>query len=90
MTTVDDTPPPIIQIGPSNQTLSQGAVAILPCKATGNPIPRVTWYRYGTPIQNGHRYTLAKAGSLRINGIVTYIFCSFLRPYFMIFISSPL
>lgn len=65
---MDDTPPPIIQIGPSNQTLPKGSVAMLPCRATGNPTPRVKWYKDGTMLQNGNRYTIVQGGSLRIDG----------------------
>ena len=68
VTSVDDTPPPIIQIGPSNQTLPKGSVAMLPCRASGNPTPRVKWYRDGTILQSGNRYTIVQGGSLRIDG----------------------
>ena len=68
VTSVDDTPPPIIQIGPSNQTLAKGSVAMLPCRASGNPLPRVKWYRDGTPLQNGNRNTIVQGGSVRIDG----------------------
>ncbi|XP_049308729.1 protein sax-3 isoform X1 [Bactrocera dorsalis] len=69
VTSVDDTPPPIIQIGPSNQTLPKGSVAMLPCRATGNPTPRVKWYKDGTMLQNGNRYTIVQGGSLRIDDL---------------------
>ncbi|XP_037954600.1 protein sax-3 isoform X2 [Teleopsis dalmanni] len=69
VTSVEDTPPPIIQIGPSNQTLPKGSVAMLPCRASGNPTPRVKWYRDGTTLQNGNRYTIVQGGSLRIDDL---------------------
>ncbi|KAL9916311.1 roundabout guidance receptor 1 isoform 4-T5 [Glossina fuscipes fuscipes] len=69
VTSVDDTPPPIIQIGPSNQTLPKGSDATLPCRASGNPIPRVKWYRDGTPLHSGNRYTIVQGGSLKINDL---------------------
>ncbi|XP_067632868.1 protein sax-3 isoform X2 [Eurosta solidaginis] len=69
VTSVDDTPPPIIQIGPSNQTLPKGSVAMLPCRASGNPTPRVKWYKDGTMLQSGNRYTIVQGGSLRIDDL---------------------
>ncbi|XP_073845114.1 roundabout guidance receptor 1 [Musca autumnalis] len=69
VTSVDDTPPPIIQIGPSNQTLPKGSVAMLPCRASGHPTPRVKWYRDGTTLQSGNRYTIVQGGSLRIDDL---------------------
>ncbi|CAD7078040.1 unnamed protein product [Hermetia illucens] len=69
VTSVDDTPPPIIQIGPSNQTLPKGSVATLPCRATGNPVPRVKWYKDGIPLTNGHRFMIVQGGSLKIDDL---------------------
>ncbi|XP_055837624.1 roundabout homolog 2 isoform X2 [Episyrphus balteatus] len=69
VTSVDDTPPPIIQIGPSNQTLPKGSVAMLPCRATGTPMPRVKWYKDGVPLQSGHRFMIVQGGSLRIDDL---------------------
>ncbi|XP_059470843.1 roundabout homolog 2-like isoform X3 [Neocloeon triangulifer] len=43
VTSVDDFPPPLIQIGPSNQTLPMKTKAVLPCSAVGDPDPKVRW-----------------------------------------------
>ena len=42
---MDDVPPPIIQIGPTNQTLAAHSKAELPCQAVGSPQPSVKWYK---------------------------------------------
>lgn len=67
VTSVDDIPPPIIQIGPSNQTLPIGSVAILPCRAIGNPTPRIRWYKDGMPLQTNQRLVIVQTGSLKID-----------------------
>lgn len=68
VTSVDDIPPPIIQIGPANQTLPQGSVAMLPCRAIGNPNPpRIRWYRDGMPLQTNQRLIIVQSGSLKID-----------------------
>ena len=36
VTALADEPPPIIDIGPANQTLPVNTLAILPCEASGN------------------------------------------------------
>ena len=41
MTALDDQPPPIIAIGPANQTLPVNTIAVLPCAASGSPKPKV-------------------------------------------------
>lgn len=68
VTSVDDTPPPIIQIGPANQTLPAGSIAHLPCRASGEPTPRIKWFKDGQPLQTGHRLLLVQSGSLKIDG----------------------
>lgn len=68
VTSVADVPPPIIQIGPSNQTLPLGGDALLPCRATGTPVPRVKWYKDGMPLPGGpQRMVVAQIGSLKIS-----------------------
>ena len=68
VTSVDDIPPPIIQIGPSNQTLPKSSVAMLPCQADGTPIPKVKWYKDGELVQNLIRFTVGDSGQLKIDG----------------------
>lgn len=46
---------------------------MLPCRASGNPTPRVKWYRDGTTLQSGNRYTIVQGGSLRIDGKYDYM-----------------
>lgn len=67
VTSVDDIPPPIIQIGPANQTLPMGSVAMLPCRAIGMPTPRIRWYKDGMPLQTGQRMIIVQSGSLKID-----------------------
>lgn len=69
VTSVADVPPPIIQIGPTNQTLPLGGVGHLPCRATGQPTPRVKWYKDGMPLPASpqQRVVVAQIGSLKID-----------------------
>ncbi|KAJ6643323.1 Roundabout like 2 [Pseudolycoriella hygida] len=69
VTSIDDMPPPIIEFGPSNQTLPVGSVSILPCKATGTPSPRVRWYKDGMLIQTSERLAHVHSGSLKIDNL---------------------
>ena len=39
VTAMADEPPPIIKVGPANQTLPVNTLAILPCEASGSPPP---------------------------------------------------
>ncbi|XP_031630104.1 roundabout homolog 2 isoform X2 [Contarinia nasturtii] len=71
VTSVDDIPPPIIQIGPANQTLPASSVAMLPCRAIGNPIPRIRWYKDGIPLQTNQRQIIVQSGSLKIDNLQT-------------------
>ncbi|CRK86303.1 CLUMA_CG000071, isoform A, partial [Clunio marinus] len=66
---VDDIPPPIIQIGPSNQTLPKGSVATLPCRAAGNPTPDIKWSKDGSTIQVKNRFSLVQSGTLKIDDL---------------------
>ncbi|XP_017959892.1 protein sax-3 isoform X1 [Drosophila navojoa] len=69
VSTVDERPPPIIQIGPANQTLSKGSVATMPCRATGNPTPRVKWFHDGYAVQTSNRHSIVQGSSLRIDDL---------------------
>ncbi|XP_071665912.1 roundabout homolog 2 isoform X14 [Patagioenas fasciata] len=42
-----DRPPPIILQGPINQTLAVDGTALLKCKATGDPLPVISWLKEG-------------------------------------------
>ncbi len=45
VTAIEDQPPPIIAIGPANQTLPVNTIAVLPCQASGNPKPVIKWLK---------------------------------------------
>lgn len=63
-----DTPPPIIEVGPANQTLPIHSVARLPCQATGQPKPKIKWAKNGGPIQASPRFNVYENGTLQIDG----------------------
>lgn len=74
-------PPPIIQIGPTNQTLAVHSKAELPCQAVGTPPPKVKWYKDSVLVtkQKNDRVTQI-ADALQIKGKECddfYEFCSF-------------
>ena len=45
VTAIEDQPPPIIAMGPANQTLPINTIAVLPCQASGNPKPSIRWFK---------------------------------------------
>ncbi|XP_022231889.2 protein sax-3 isoform X1 [Drosophila obscura] len=69
VSSLDERPPPIIQIGPANQTLSKGSVATLPCRATGTPNPRIKWFHNGYAVQPGNRHSIIQGSSLRVDDL---------------------
>ncbi|GAB6023129.1 hypothetical protein CHUAL_007213 [Chamberlinius hualienensis] len=70
VTAMADTPPPIIRLGPANQTLPMKSVATLPCQASGNPQPTIRWLINGHSFTtNNPRMTLLDSGSLQINDL---------------------
>ena len=69
VTAMADEPPPIIRVGPANQTLPVNTLAILPCEASGSPQPSVSWMKNSVPIsaiQYDPRITINGTGSLKI------------------------
>lgn len=70
VTSVEDVPPPLVEVGPTNQTLPLQSVASLPCQARGSPPPRVRWYHNGSPIspRSSPRLTILPSGTLQIDG----------------------
>ncbi|XP_063222076.1 roundabout homolog 2-like [Bacillus rossius redtenbacheri] len=66
VTSPEDQPPPIIVLGPANQTLPLKSVAELRCQAQGSPPPVVTWYHDGRAVVPGPRHNVTQAGLLRI------------------------
>nr|CAH7726111.1 unnamed protein product [Callosobruchus chinensis] len=74
VTSVADLPPPIIQIGPANQTLPLHSVATLHCKASspeGAP-PKIKWLKDGKVLQKSNlpnRYSINDDGTLDIDDL---------------------
>lgn len=66
---MEETPPPIIELGPANQTLPLKSVASLPCRVVGNPIPKIHWHKDGVLVQLGSRITMANNGTLFIDDL---------------------
>ncbi|XP_039284041.1 roundabout homolog 2 [Nilaparvata lugens] len=71
VTSVDDVPPPIVEIGPSNQTLPIDSVANLPCQARGTPHPIIKWYKDSQPLDStvNPRVNILTSGTLQINDL---------------------
>ncbi|XP_048254248.1 roundabout homolog 2-like isoform X2 [Haliotis rufescens] len=66
----DSRPPPIIKLGPQNQTLPPDEMAMLPCQATGNPQPTIRWYRKDRPILGTNaRLVILDSGTLQISDV---------------------
>lgn len=70
VTAMADLPPPVIRLGPANQTLPINTAAIMPCEAAGKPTPTVRWQYNTVPLQTDTRprFVILKSGTLRING----------------------
>ena len=65
----DPRPPPIIKVGPHNQTQPIDGVAMLRCQADGDPKPIIRWYRNGRPLlMTDPRLTKLDSGTLQISG----------------------
>ncbi|KAJ9575392.1 hypothetical protein L9F63_025657, partial [Diploptera punctata] len=69
VTSPEDHPPPIITLGPTNQTLPVKSMAVLPCSAIGSPPPVITWYKDGAPVIPGPRINISDSGTLQINDL---------------------
>lgn len=66
VTSQEDRPPPIITHGPVNQTLPVKSVAVLNCKAIGNPVPIISWYCDGIPVLPSNKVNMTESGTLTI------------------------
>ncbi|XP_036075971.1 roundabout homolog 2 isoform X14 [Rousettus aegyptiacus] len=65
-----DRPPPIILQGPANQTLAVDGTALLKCKATGDPLPVISWLKEGfTFLGRDPRTTIQEQGTLQIKNL---------------------
>ncbi|XP_075749831.1 protein sax-3 isoform X2 [Rhipicephalus microplus] len=71
VTAIADLPPPIIQLGPANQTLPVHTTAQLPCEAAGTPKPVVQWLYNGSPLnyEERRRLMLLESGMLQIKDL---------------------
>ncbi|XP_046420338.1 roundabout homolog 2-like [Neodiprion virginianus] len=69
VTSAEETPPPIIELGPANQTLQLQSTASLPCRVVGTPTPRIHWHKDGVLVNLGSRITMASNGTLFINDL---------------------
>ncbi|XP_060067917.1 roundabout homolog 1-like isoform X3 [Ylistrum balloti] len=65
----DPRPPPIIQIGPQNQTLPTDEVGFLRCEATGLPSPRIQWFKDVYPVKSDPRIMMLNSGTLQISDL---------------------
>ena len=63
-------PPPIIQLGPVNQTVTAGNILTLHCQFTARDKARVAWLKEGIPIEfsDNDRYYLTDGYNLQIKG----------------------
>ncbi|XP_074608784.1 hemicentin-1-like [Acropora palmata] len=50
--------PPSLKTRPSKQTVLQGTNVTMSCSATGNPIPKITWFKDGKAIGSGETLSL--------------------------------
>ncbi|XP_044140491.1 roundabout homolog 2 isoform X12 [Bufo gargarizans] len=67
-----DRPPPIILQGPANQTLAVDGTALLKCKATGDPMPVISWLKEGLNFMGRDtRLFILDKGSLQIKSLKT-------------------
>uniref|UniRef100_A0A1A9VZK8 Roundabout n=1 Tax=Glossina brevipalpis TaxID=37001 RepID=A0A1A9VZK8_9MUSC len=65
----EDRPPPIIIMGPVNQTLPVKSLATLHCKAIGLPNPTISWFRDGIPVHPSVKINITSAGDLIISDL---------------------
>ncbi|KAM4700847.1 roundabout homolog 2 isoform 14-T14 [Discoglossus pictus] len=67
-----DRPPPIILQGPANQTLAVDGMAVLKCKATGEPMPVISWLKEGFNFMGRDtRLSIQDQGTLIIKSLKT-------------------
>lgn len=61
--------PPVIVVGPKNQTLEAKEVALLPCMGEGQPPPAIRWFKDGKALPyNDPHYMYLPSGTLQISG----------------------
>ncbi|CAN7939524.1 unnamed protein product, partial [Ixodes hexagonus] len=71
VTAVAGFPPPVIRLGPANQTLPINTAAVMPCEATGMPTPTIRWQYNAVPLVTSTkpRFVILQSGTLKINGL---------------------
>lgn len=71
VTALADLPPPVIRLGPANQTLPLHTATQLPCEASGTPQPTVRWLYNSAPLhtENRPRFTVLQSGALQIQDL---------------------
>ena len=50
--------PPKFTKQPKSQTVKENEKVVLECKATGNPEPKLTWYKEKTPLTSSRLYKI--------------------------------
>uniref|UniRef100_A0A182SW04 Uncharacterized protein n=1 Tax=Anopheles maculatus TaxID=74869 RepID=A0A182SW04_9DIPT len=65
----DDRPPPIIILGPTNQTLPAKSTVSMVCNAVGNPNPFISWYLDGNPVVPSERINVTENGTLLLRDL---------------------
>ncbi|XP_055631811.1 protein sax-3 isoform X2 [Toxorhynchites rutilus septentrionalis] len=69
-TSFDNSPPPLLQVVPSNQTLPRGSIAMLPCRGSGPSSPKIYWRKNATDITAlGSRFAIIQGGTLEIDDL---------------------
>ena len=70
VTTLGYLPPPLIEVGPTNQTIPEGQPATLPCEVSGVPTPDVQWHFNKDVLdeEDEDRITIDSQGTLTIQG----------------------
>ncbi|KAG1651101.1 Roundabout 2 [Nymphon striatum] len=70
VTSLEDVPPPVIRLGPANQTLPVETMVLLPCQASGTPTPTIKWSYNSQPIRSHNpRMLLLDSGTLQIDDL---------------------
>ena len=74
-----DIPPPLIILGPADQTLAEHNTAMLPCDAAGIPQPSLRWLlnNHSIPLNN-ERFTVLDTGTLQIEGNLFLLYLIFI------------
>ncbi|OQR73215.1 roundabout1-like, partial [Tropilaelaps mercedesae] len=75
VTGLGDLPPPLIELGPVNQTIPEGQPATLPCETSGVPRPEVQWFfnnKDSVDENDDERFTIDSQGTLTIQGTAVH------------------